>query len=142
MIQLNELSKIVSGKAERDEQERLEREQKYNEKQEREYQEVIENLEQRLKKAALDGKKKLIVAKFSAFNGGNVSDRLHKKIGSHRSYYASWNEVIFESDVIENMQGNLKRVYDYLKINNLYPKVGYWLYKSGRDEGFSLVVKW
>ena len=142
MIQLNELSKIASGKAERKEQERLERERKYNEKQEKEYQDVIVNLEQRLKDAALDGKNKLRVAHFSAFNDGNVSDRLYKKRGSYGNYYVAWNNTIFESDVIDNMQGNLKRVYDYLQTNNLNPKVNYWTDGCGMDEGFELVVEW
>jgi|AOAMet1_18_M0_10_1038524.scaffolds.fasta_scaffold13903_4 hypothetical protein len=142
MIQLNELSKIASGKAERDEQERLERERKYNEKQEKEYREAIENLEQRLKNAALDGKNKLRIAHFSAFTGRNVSDRLHKKRGSYGNYYVAWNKSVFESDVIENMQGNLKRVYDYLQANNLKPRVNYWTDGGGMDEGFELVVEW
>jgi Zn/Cd-binding protein ZinT len=142
MIQLNKLSKIASGKAERDEQERLEREREYNEKQEKQYQEVIENLEQRLKNAALDGKNQLEVAHFSAFTGGNISDRLHKKRGSYGNYYVAWNKAIFESDVIENMQGNLKRVYDYLQSNNLNPIVNYWTDGGGMDEGFELVVEW
>lgn len=142
MIQLNELSKIASGKAERDEQERLERERKYNEKQEKEYRDTIENLEQRLKNAALDGKNKLNIAHFSAFTGGNVSDNLYKKRGSYGNYYVAWNKAIFESDVIENMQGNLKRVYDYLQANNLKPKVNYWTDGGGMDEGFELVVEW
>ena len=142
MIQLNELSKIASEKAERDKQDRLEQERKYNEKQEKEYQKAIENLEQRLKNAALDGKKKLQIAHFSAFNGGNISDRLHKKRGDYGNYYVAWNKVIFERDVIENMQGNLKRVYDYLQTNNLKPKVNYWTDGGGMDEGFELVVKW
>lgn len=142
MIQLNELSKIASEKAKRDEQERLEGERKYNVKQEKEYREAVENLEQRLKNAALDGKNKLRIVGFSAFDSENVSNRLHKKRGSYENYYVAWNKTIFESDVIENMQGNLKRIYDYLQANNLKPKVNYWTDGGGVDEGFELVVEW
>ena len=149
MIQLNELSKIALGKAERkeqaaerEEQARVKREREYNEKQEKQYQEAIKNLEQRLKDAALDGKNNLRVAHFSAFIGGNVSERLHKKRGSYGNYYVAWNKTIFESDVIECMQGNLKRVYDYLQENGLNPKVDYWIAGGGMDEGFELVVQW
>lgn len=142
MIQLNDLTKITENKSQRDKEEQLRRERERTEKFEKEYQEAISNLEQRLKDAATDGKRKLSVSHFSAFSGGNISDELHKKRGSFGNYYVAWNKAIFESDVIENMQGNLKRVFDYLKENNLNPKVDYWTDGGGQDEGFELVVVW
>jgi hypothetical protein len=142
MIHLNELKEITENKFQRDKEEQLRIEKEINEKFENEYQEVISNLEQRLRDAATNGQRKLAVAHFSAFSGGNVSNLLHKKRGNYGNYYVAWSKTIFESDVIENMQGNLKRVYDYLKENNLNPKVYYWTDGGGQDEGFELVVAW
>lgn len=142
MIQLNELTKITENKFQRDKEEQLRRERERTEKFEKEYWEAISNLEQRLIDAATDGKRKLSVAHFSAFSGGNISEGLHKKRGSFGNYYVAWNKAIFESDVIENMQGNLKRVFDYLKENNLNPKVNYWTDGGRQDEGFELVIVW
>lgn len=142
MIQLSELAKIAENKHQRDKEAQLRREREQSEKFEQEYQKAISNLEQRLKDAATDGKRKLTVAHFSAFFGENISDRLHKKRGSFGNYYVAWNKSIFESDVIENMQGNLKRVFEYLKENNLNPKIDYWIDGGGQDEGFQLVVVW
>lgn len=142
MIDLNQLSKIVERKSEIEQEEKLRREKERKEKYEKEYQDAIFNLEERLVTAATEGKRKLCVAHFSAFSGYNISDELHKKRGNHGNYYVAWNKSIFESDVIENMSGNLKRVYDYLKENNLNPKIDYWTDGGGQDEGFELVVVW
>lgn len=141
MIQLTELSKIADSKKERDEAARVLREKELNEKYEKEYQDATFDLEKKLKDAATDGRKSFAVAHFSAFSY-NVSDKLHKRRGTHGNYYVAWNKSIFEKDVIECMEGNLKRVYDYLKENNLNPKIQYWTDGGGQDEGFELVIKW
>lgn len=142
MINLKELSKIVERKDEIEQEEKIRKEKERKERFEKEYQDAIKNLEERLVTAATDGKRKLSVAHFSAFSGYNITDNLHKKRGNHGNYYCAWNKSIFESDVIENMSGNLKRVYDYLIENNLNPKIDYWTDGGGQDEGFELVVVW
>lgn len=142
MIKLKKLSKIVERKAEIEKEEQIRKEKKRNELFEEEYQDAIKNIEERLVATASEGKSKLSVAHFSAFSGYNISDNLHKKIGNHGNYCCAWNKSIFESDVIENMSGNLKRVYDYLIENNLNPKIDYWTDGGGLDEGFELVVVW
>ena len=141
MINLNQLSKIVERKLEIEQEEHLRKEKLRQEKYEKEYQDAIFNLEERLITSAKEGKRKLCVAHFSAFSY-NILDELHKKRGNCRNYCVAWNNSIFESDVIQYMSGNLKRVYEYLKENNLNPKINYWTDGGGQDEGFELVVVW
>lgn len=141
MIQLAELSKIADSKKERDEAARLLREKELNEKYEQEYQDAIFELEKRLKDAATDGIRKLSVAHFSAF-GCNFSDELQKRRGTHGNFYVAWKIAIFEKDVVECMQCNFKRLYNYLKENNLNPKIEYWTDGGGMYEGFEIVIEW
>lgn len=141
MIQLKELSKIVERKEEIDQEAKIKREKENKERCQKEYENAILNLEERLINAATMGRKSLSVAHFSAFSGGNVSEKLHSK-SKGGNYYVSWGKSIFGKDVIEHMEGNLKRVYDYLQENGLDPKIEYWTDGGGQDEGFELVIKW
>lgn len=142
MITLKELSDITEIKAKFEKEEKIREEIEHKEKIEKQYQDVIRNLDRRLLSTALDGKRKLSVIEFSALSYENISKDLDKKMGAYRNYYCAWGKTVFESDVLENMTGNFKRIYDYLKENNLNPKIDYWTDGGGYEEGFKLVVEW
>lgn len=120
---------------EKEEQERL------NYQLQKEFDLAVLSLDHRLLNAAQEGKRRLVVAHFSAWTG-SINPELHKKKEGYGNYYCAWNKAVFVSDVIANMQGSLKMVYDYLVSLSLNPKIEYWTDGGGQDEGFQLVIVW
>ncbi|MGL5717672.1 MAG: hypothetical protein ACRCX2_31965 [Paraclostridium sp.] len=126
---LNSL-KLISDSFESEQQKEFskriqEQEEKYN----KQYSDIIENLEQRLFEEAREGKRKLYVGSFMNLD---------------RDFNYSFNKTLLnlniEIEVIPNMSGNLKKIYDYLKEKGLNPELEYTTdyYK----EGFAIVIKW
>ena len=145
MINLTELTKLSNDKLAREEQAKLLASEKELEKYEKIYHDAIDDLENKLKVCAINGKRSYTVATFTMFSYGIneiVFDELKRKVGSHGNYYCAWNKSIFEKDVIEHMKGNLRRIYEYCNENSLNPKIRYWCDGGGMDEGFEVFIEW
>lgn len=144
MVTLDELAKIVKNKESKYERELKRANKKQIDEHNKEYLDIIHNLSGRLKDAATDGLREYTVAQFSAFGFGLNQTLLDGiRVKKSGNYYCAWvDKEITEQDVIEHMTGNLKRVYDYLKENNLNPHIDYWTDGGGMDEGFRIKIKW
>ncbi len=145
MITISELTKISDDKVVRDKQEEESRKQKFHEKFEKEYLDATLNLEERLRKAAAAGAKKLTVCTFTAYGHGefkNLTDEFKEKMKQSGNLQSNWRKTIFPEDVKSCMIGNLKRVYDYVSGLNLNPVIEYWTDGGGQDEGFEVMIMW
>lgn len=146
MVTLEELRQITNDKHKKFELERQKATKAEQDNYEMMYQNIIRDLSSKLKKAAADGNTQFLVHYFSAFGFGlnqTLSDEIKQKMRGSGNYFCAWRDKkITEKDVIEHMVGNFKRVYEYLKENELEPKIQYWTDGGGMDEGFEIIIRW
>lgn len=113
-----------------------EQEEKYN----KQYSDIIENLEQRLFEKAKQGERKLYVGTFMNWDKDFSLLNMMFKAKKVTTLYNALNDLNIETEVIPNISGNLKKVYDYLKEKGLDPELEYTT--DYHKEGFAIVVKW
>ena len=146
MIKLSELTKLAEDKKAREDRLIEIASQKELNEFNKQYQDVVESLEIKLRAAAEEGKRHFIIFSRSAFGSGLskiVTDELYSMMKKSGNYYCAWRDgIIKESDVIRCATGNFKRIYDYLKSQDLNPKIRHWMDNGGMDEGFEIVVNW
>jgi len=98
-----------------------------NENYEKFFNDIVMDIEMKLKETALQGKHSLFVADFFPYDYGapeghpNFTKPIDEKVVGNM--YTSWGKTVTEKDVIETMSGNLKRVYDFLKSEGLMPRI-------------------
>ena len=112
------------------------------------------NLGERLKKAALEKKKKYIV--FQVGHSGNqvygnhdtldnnfmMSEVRNKTSGSNLYYQIHVTKSITYEMMERWMIGAAKRIFDFCKESGLEPKLNYWTDGGGMDEGIQIVIDW
>lgn len=143
MINLNELKKISDDKVVQDKQREIEDKKKRKQKFDHDYHFMVDNLEHRLRESARKGERRFSVGIFSIFGGGdfaNITEELSKRIKPNLS--VAFGDTITNSDIVFNMRGNFKRVFDYCRVQGLDPNVKYWTDGGGEDEGFEIIIEW
>lgn len=107
---------------------------------EKKYQHIIDGIEEKLRSAAYQGRHRATVAFFSTLDNNPENEAkllFNKHVNASPYIFGDKQDQEF---IIEELQGNMKKVYEHCVSKNLNPTIIYTEDKT--DAGYAIVIKW